>query len=61
LDPKEVPLLLSIFQVLQFRGDLFICDGVIFDFGDHDFVEEVYFPELLVVAGLFVVLGISWF
>jgi hypothetical protein len=60
LNPKEVPLLLSILQLLEFRSDLFVRDGVIFDFGDHNFVEEVHFPELLVVAGLLVVLGIGW-
>ena len=60
LNPEKVPFFLSIFQLLQFRGDLFVCDWVIFDFGDHDFVEQVHFPELLVVTGLFVVLGVGW-
>ena len=38
----------------------FIGDGILLDLGDHDFVDEVNFPKLLVVAIFFIVFGVDW-
>jgi hypothetical protein len=36
-----------------------IAIGVFLDLGDHDLIEEVNLPKLLIVAILFVVFGVD--
>ena len=46
-------------QLIHDLGELFVKDRTVFDLGDEDLVEKVYFPELLVVAEPVVVLWID--
>ena len=38
---------------------LLIVDGIVLDFGDHNFIEEVDFPELLIVTDFLIVFGVD--
>lgn len=53
------PLFLGVVQFVDVLVKLLILDRVIFDFGDHDLVEQIHFPKLLVVAYFLVVLGVN--
>jgi hypothetical protein len=53
------PFFFNILKFVDIFWKLFILYGVILDFRDHNFVQKVNFPELLVVADLFVILGIN--
>ena len=47
-------------KFVDLLGEHFVGNGVLFDFGDHDLVDEVDFPELLIIAHFFVVLGVNY-
>jgi hypothetical protein len=44
---------------VNFLDKYFVAFGVFFNFGDHDFIEEVDLPEFLIVAAFLVILGVD--
>lgn len=61
LGPNGHPVSFGILKLLYFFDQYFVALRVFFDFGDHDLVEKVNFPEFLIVAVLLVVFGIDYF
>ena len=59
LRPDLRPLLLRGLQLLHLGCDSAVGHRVLLDFRDHDFVDQVHLPELLVVAHLAIVLGVD--
>ena len=60
LSPDCVMLFLGFLQLCNFLIEDLVAIGVLFDFGDHDLVEEIDLPELLVIATFFIVFGINY-
>ena len=44
---------------MNFLDEHLIAVGILLDFGDHNLVEEVDLPELLIVAAFLIILGIN--
>lgn len=59
LRPNSAPLLLRILQFLHLLHQYLIAIGVLLDLGDHNLIEQVDLPELLVVAVLLIVFGVD--
>jgi|688.fasta_scaffold2181610_1 hypothetical protein len=59
LSPELIPLFFGLVEFVDIIMELFVVDGVVLDFGDHNLVEQINFPELLVVADFFVILGVD--
>ena len=59
LCPDLRPLLLRGLQFLHFGRDGAVGHRVLLDLRDHDFVDQVHLPELLVVAHLAIVLRVD--
>lgn len=60
LSPNGHPVPLGIVELLNFLDQNFVSLRVLLDFGDHNLVEEVDLPKLLIVATLFIILGIDY-
>lgn len=60
LSPQLCPLFFSLFQGLNVFIELFVLNGIVLDLSDHYLIEQVYFPELLIVANLLVILWIDY-
>lgn len=59
LGPDGHPVPFGVIEVLDLPDEYLVVFGIFFDFGDHDFVEEIDLPEFLIVAALLVIFGVD--
>ena len=59
LSPNSHPISFGIFQLLNLFDQDLVAFWVFFNFRNHNFIQEVYLPKLLIVAHFFLVFRIN--